>query len=359
MTVPARLRAVAVTYGAGAAAAVLAGALRLPLPSLLGPLLATGAASALGRPRPVLPGARQAGQAVVGATLGLYFTAEVLGVLGAALPWMAAAAAAALGTGIAGARLLRRRAELDPATAFYASVPGGAAEMAVFGERDGGDPAVIALCQSLRIAAVVSLLPLALAVAGARGDDAWAPVARQGFPGGPSTLALLGLSAALALRVVRVPNGWLFGPLAASAWLTASGIGAPALPRLLVDAAQVAIGCALGSLFRRELLRDARVLLPAIALGIAQGLLLLGAFAVALARGTGRPLPTLLLATAPGGIAEMCLTARTLRLGVPLVTAFHVVRIVAQLTLAPATFRLWRAIDRAVRRQEHERSPSP
>ena len=356
---PSRLRALAVTYGAGAAAAAVAAALRLPLPSLLGPLLATGAASALGRPRPVVPGARQAGQAVVGATLGLYFTAEVLGVLAAALPWMAAAAAAALATGIAGARLLRRRARLDPATAFYASVPGGAAEMAVFGARDGGDPAVIALCQSLRIAAVVSLLPLALAVVGIRGDDLWTPADRQAFPGGPAALALLGLAAALAFRLLRVPNGWLFGPLAASAWLTASGIGAPALPRLLVDAAQVAIGCALGSLFRRELLRDARVLLPAMALGIAQGMVLLGAFALAVALGTGRPLATLLLATAPGGIAEMCLTARTLRLGVPLVTAFHVVRIVAQLTLAPATFQLWRVIDRALRRQQDERSPSP
>ena len=96
---PSGLRALAVTYGVGAVAAALAAALRLPLPSLLGPLLATAAASVLGRPRPVVPGARQAGQAVVGATLGLYFTAEVLGVLGAALPWMAAAAAAALATG--------------------------------------------------------------------------------------------------------------------------------------------------------------------------------------------------------------------------------------------------------------------
>lgn len=339
------LRGLAVTYAAGAAGAVLAAALHVPLPSLLGPLLATGVASALGRARPVVPGSRQAGQAVIGATLGLYFTAEVLGVLAAALPWMIAGAAATLLAGIAGGRLLRRVGRLDPATAFYASVPGGAAEMATFGERDGGDPAVIALSQSLRIAAVVSLFPLALTFSGVRGADPWMPAARDVFPGGPAALVVLGLAAALAARLLRLPNGWFLGPLAASAFLTASGIGAPALPRLLVDGAQVAIGCALGSLFRRELLRDARILLPSLLLGVAQGIALLAAFAAAASALSGRPLATLLLATAPGGIAEMCLTARTLRLGVPLVTAFHVLRLLAQLTLAPAVFRLWRAVD--------------
>ena len=35
---------------------------------------------------------------------------------------------------------------------------------------------------------------------------------------------------------------------------------------------------------------------------------------------------TLVLGMAPGGIAEMCITAKVLQLGVPLVTAFHVTR---------------------------------
>ena len=37
---------------------------------------------------------------------------------------------------------------------------------------------------------------------------------------------------------------------------------------------------------------------------------------------------TLVLGMAPGGIAEMCVTAKVLQLGVPLVTAFHVTRVV-------------------------------
>jgi membrane AbrB-like protein len=349
----------AVTYAAGVATGIAAAALRLPLPWLLGPLFATGIAAALGRRRPVVPGARQAGQAVVGATLGLYFTRDVLAVVGAALPWMLAAGAATLATALAGAHLLRRRARLAPATAFYASVPGGAAEMAILGERDGGDPAVIALAQALRVAAVVSVLPLAFALANVRGDDDWAPAASAPSGTGLAAVALLGAAAALAAGALRLPNGWLLGPLAASAYLTASGAGACAVPRPLVDAAQVAIGCALGGRFQRELLRDARVLLPSLALAVAQGMALLAAFAAVIAPAAGRPVSTLLLATAPGGIAEMCLTARTLRLGVPLVTAFHVLRLVLLLSCAPAVFRLWRRTDPGAARQRGERSLSP
>ena len=40
------------------------------------------------------------------------------------------------------------------------------------------------------------------------------------------------------------------------------------------------------------------------------------------------PLPTLILGLAPGGVAEMTLTAKILHLGVPMVTAFHVVRMI-------------------------------
>lgn len=334
------------TYALGAAGAAAALGLSLPLPWLLGPLLATGSAAAAGAARPVLPGGRQAGQLAVGAALGLYFTAEVLATMAGALPWMAATCVAVFAAGMAGASLLARRARLAPATAFYAAVPGGAAEMAVLGEQSGGDPAVIALAQALRIAAVVTVVPLALALAGAHGADAWAPRALPASAAGLARLGLWALGAGAAAQLLRIPNGWLLGPLAASAWLTASGRGASAVPRPVLEAAQLLIGCALGSRFRRELLRAARVLLPALAAAVAQGVLLLAAFAGVAATLSGRSAFTLLLATAPGGIAEMALTARNLQLGVPLVVAFHVARLAALLTLAPTIYRLWLVVSR-------------
>lgn len=43
----------------------------------------------------------------------------------------------------------------------------------------------------------------------------------------------------------------------------------------------------------------------------------------------------------PGGIAEMSLTAETLQLSVPLVTALQVMRLILVLFLAEPLFRLW------------------
>ena len=49
-------------------------------------------------------------------------------------------------------------------------------------------------------------------------------------------------------------------------------------------------------------------------------------------------------ATSPGGIAEMSLTAKNLRLGVPIVTAFHVTRMTALVLAIGPLFRLARRI---------------
>ena len=52
----------------------------------------------------------------------------------------------------------------------------------------------------------------------------------------------------------------------------------------------------------------------------------------------GQPPATLILGTSPGGIAEMAITAKVLQLGVPLVTAFQVCRLVAVLVLVAPLF---------------------
>jgi uncharacterized membrane protein AbrB (regulator of aidB expression) len=48
-----------------------------------------------------------------------------------------------------------------------------------------------------------------------------------------------------------------------------------------------------------------------------------------------------MLGVAPGGIAEMSITAKVLQLGVPLVTAFHVTRVAAVLLLTEPMYRGW------------------
>jgi uncharacterized membrane protein AbrB (regulator of aidB expression) len=58
-----------------------------------------------------------------------------------------------------------------------------------------------------------------------------------------------------------------------------------------------------------------------------------------LAWATGLHPATLILGTSPGGIAEMAITAKVLQLGVPVVTAFQVCRLVAVLMLVGPIFQ--------------------
>ena len=75
-------------------------------------------------------------------------------------------------------------------------------------------------------------------------------------------------------------------------------------------------------------------------------------FAMLLAWLARLPVATLILATAPGGMAEMSLTAKVLALGVPVVTAAHVSRVVI---LVSTTGPLFGLLHRA-RRRGHGRA---
>jgi len=52
------------------------------------------------------------------------------------------------------------------------------------------------------------------------------------------------------------------------------------------------------------------------------------AVGVALAWFFGLPIATMIMATSPGGLAEMTITAQALHISVPLVVAFHLFRVV-------------------------------
>ena len=123
----------AVSFAGGALFAWL----QMPLPWMMGSLLAMAVAQLLGAKFEPLPGGRDAGLLVVGVTLGLYFTPPVVREVTAYGAYFVALGFAALGIGAVSAAVLERAAGVDHATAFFGSMPGCAAEMAMMGERYG------------------------------------------------------------------------------------------------------------------------------------------------------------------------------------------------------------------------------
>jgi uncharacterized protein len=334
---------------AGLATAAAAGyvfhVLRTPIPWMLGPLCMVAALRVAGAPLVAPRGARQVGQWIIGTALGLYFTPYVVREVAGWWPLLAAGALFAIVVGYGAGVVLAGLAGIDRTTGIFASVPGGAAEMAVLGQRFGARVDRVAAAQSLRILIVVIVVPAAYAFAGVQGADVHVPGATGFSPSGFPMLLLATAAGGAVATWIGVPNPFVLGSLAVAIPLTASEINLSAMPTLATNAGQCLLGCALGARFQPDFLRGAPRFVGSVVLTVAATIVVSAGFGMALARLAGLHPATLVLGTAPGGIAEMCITANVLQLGVPLVTAFHVTRIVVLLIATVPLFsrvRAWR-----------------
>ncbi len=317
--------------------------LHLPLPWLIGSLVAVAAARLLGVPAEADPRLRNGFLGIIGIMLGAYFTPATAAVLVSQAALLLLAAFVTLAIGAALAPVLARRGRVDMATAWFASIPGGVADMAMLAESYGGRPAPVALAQLLRVCSVVVLVPNLFALAGLRGDVPQASAVLPFLPGILALQVLGGLAAGWALVRVGVRAGWMLGPLSVTAALTASGFALSGVPPWLSAVAQVMLGTSLGTAFGRETIRPLRRFLPH---AVMQVVLLMLACAVAgalLAWAFGAPLDAMLLGTAPGGVAEMSLTGKVLGMEVALIVTLHVTRIFLVTVLTPPAFRLLHA----------------
>jgi uncharacterized protein len=313
--------------------------LRLPLPWMIGPLVAMAAANFAGAGLRAPRGGREFGQIVIGIALGLYFTPEVAREVISYWHLLLVAGFFAIALGAFAGWVLSHAAGIDRRTAFFASVAGGAAEMTILGERYGARPDRVALAQSLRILAVVIVVPFALTYSGVHGNEQFQPAALRLDWGGLALLLGIAALAAVALNATGMPNAFMFGPLAIVIALTVSEVHFSSMPSLLSNSAQIVLGCALGARFQRRSLESTPRFLFGVLISVAMAMAVAATFALLLAWASGLPLGTLVLATAPGGIAEMCITAKVLQLGVPLVTAAHVTRVAVLITSTGPTYR--------------------
>ncbi len=339
MSLPRTARIVFTLAGAAGAGAAAAWA-QLPLPWMIGPLLASALAGLAGLPLAASARLRNAGQWAIGVALGLYFTPQVAGQIAALAPAIALGVAWALALAWAFHRWL---AWTNPgesaATTWFSAAIGGASEMALLAERAGARVDRVAAAHSLRVMIVVVAIPFALQFGGVHGADPALPALQRVDAAGLALLTAATLAGVAAMHRLGLPNPFVLGALAVTAGCTLAGVELSALPREATNAAQLFIGVALGARFTPAFARAAPRWLAAVAAGSLGMLGLSAGFAWLLARANGLHPATALLATSPGGIAEMAITAKVLQLGVPTVTAFHVVRYVAVLLLTGPMFR--------------------
>jgi uncharacterized protein len=321
---PGILRALAVGVPAG----YLFDLLATPIPWMIGPMVAVAALNLLGVSMHSPPLARQMGQVILGSAVSLYFTPPVVAALAANLPAIIAATIAVFLVGGIGALTLSRASGVDGKSTFFASIPGGAMAMAVLADRYGAQIAPVAVAHSLRVSLVVIIVPFALTYGG------FPLVAAAYRPNLPLDFSILIPWLAVGWLLGEISerlhfhNGCLLVPIFLGAGLTVSGIQLSAVPPPLIDFAQLMFGLVLGARYERAFFVRYKLFIPFALLNSCFILVASALAGAALAWAFGLPVATMVLATAPGGLAEMTITAQALKISVPLVVAFHLFRVV-------------------------------
>lgn len=315
-------------------------AIGMPLAWMIGPMLVATVLAVSGWSVPIPRQTRIAGQVIVATAVGLQLTlGGVLAVSGLVLEMLlVTVGSAALAIGLA--PLLQSLSKADKATAFFACVPCGPAEMAQLAERGGGNGPLVGLVQGLRIAIVVLTVPAGLQLAGVPVTELAAQRDAL-FAFGSMTLPAIALAigAGLLARRVGMVSPFFLGPLGIAS-LLAMGVETPVeWPRALTYAGQLMLGMALGLSFNRTLLRGAPRFVAASALVTVLTIIGCSLLAWGIAVFDGLPVATLVLAAAPGSVTEMSLTAEAMGLAVALVTTFHIVRLFIIMPLSPLALR--------------------
>jgi membrane AbrB-like protein len=150
----------------------------------------------------------------------------------------------------------------------------------------------------------------------------------------PLTIGLLATATLVGwgFQKIHTPNPWVLGALLIAA-ICANHEVTGRLPDLGLIAAQVVIGWGLGQHINRAFFTRAPRTLACVAvvtLGILSVCMLAAWF---ISQGAGVAVMTAFLSMAPGGMTEMGILSKAFGLGAPIVTAFHLTRILTTIFL--------------------------
>lgn len=278
---------------------------------------------------------RKAGQLTIGIALGLYFTPAALAELSNYAGWMAATAVISILSTVLCARYFQKLSRVDGMTAAYACAIGAASDMAIQAQKRGADGASVATSHAVRVMVVVTVIPfltLALGEGSTESRDTTTRLVSEILLGPFVLLVLSSIGLVFVLRKTAFPNPWILIPIITAGAYAAMG-HETRLPQPVVNAGSLLIGWHLGQYMTREFFTSApRILFAAFSMTLVMLGITIG-FAYVLHEFAGLDLLSALVATAPGGVAEMALTAKVLGLGAPLVTAFHLFRLVTVLLI--------------------------
>ncbi|MFC3292733.1 AbrB family transcriptional regulator [Modicisalibacter luteus] len=331
------------TLAIGAAGGGIAYVLAIPLPWLLGALIATTLLS-LGGVRLRAPTtSRKAVLVVIGVMLGAAFTPDMAGDV---TLWGTSLALMLLTTAVMMAFSVwfgRRIAGYSMDTAMYSGVPGGVSAVTMMAADSDADLRVVGLTHAVRILVLLLAIPPALSLIGHVSLQPRSMTLAEwlSVPAFGDALLLTG-AGVIGMwlgRRLHLPNPLLFGPVLLSGALHVTGVTEAAIPPTIVALAQIIIGVSVGVRFGGTSLTTVGVnLLMAVLQAVA--LLLIAIAAAWLVHAiTGYSAAAALLAYMPGGAPELSLVALSLGIDPAFVTSHHLLRITVLIMVMPLLLR--------------------
>ncbi|QHJ71601.1 AbrB family transcriptional regulator [Planococcus halotolerans] len=293
---------------------------------------------------------RTVGLILLGVMIGASFTRESVLLMWVDLPYMLFMTVSVIIAALLFGLLFSKMANESLQTSLLGSMPGGLSQMVLISEEvNNANVTVVSVMQTFRIFLVVTIVPLLTTFLAGREASKIAETPAVSFSPIAFTAAIiLGIIFYLLMKRFSFPAKELLAPVLVMAIVQSfTGATLIEMPPLLTILAQLLVGAHLG--LQMEKLRENMSMRLAFAIVVNNVLLI--AFTVLIAYILSALLPEYLfldffLSAAPGGMAEMGITALAAGADVALITSFHLFRLFFILLLAaPAVAYVLKKLD--------------
>ena len=314
--------------------------LGLPLPFLFGPRTACLLAALAGARLKGMGNLSTVARTILGVAIGASITPEIVNRIPQLLGSVALIPVYVALIGLVGVPFFRRLG-YDPATSWYAAMPGGLPDMVAFGKEAGGDARALALIHATRMLIIVTLAPILLTLLyGASLSGALGEPARNV----PSVeLILMTAAALLGWQVgerVGLFGSSILGPMIVTAALSLGGLIHYRPPVEAIVVAQLFIGLGIGVQYVGVTFRELRsFIFSGIAFVVILAALAASFTEIVTLTGLAKPIEGF-LAFAPGGQAEMTILALAAGADLGFIIVHHLTRVVVVIMGAPIAARI-------------------
>ena len=314
--------------------------LELPLPFLFGPMTACLLAALAGAQLKEMGNVATLARTILGVAIGASITPETVSRIPQLLGSVALIPVYVALIGLVGVPFFRRQG-YDPATSWYAAMPGGLPDMVAFGKEAGGDARALALIHATRMLIVVTIAPIILtflygaSLSGALGEPA------RDLPS--SELVMMAAAALFGWKVaekIGLFGASILGPMMLTAALSLGGFINYRPPVETIVVAQLFIGLGVGVQYVGVTLRELRsFILSGIAFVAILAILAAAFTEIVTLTGLAKPIEGF-LAFAPGGQAEMTILALAAGADLGFIIVHHLTRVVIVIMGAPIAARI-------------------